>query len=389
MGWWKAFDRAEVEREFAEIAALGLDVVRIFLFWEDFQPEADLISDCALDDLGTVLDVALETGLQIMPTFFTGHMSGVNWWPQWALLDREDDSAQIRISNGERTDRVGRDPYADPFMLQAEELLVRSVCARHGDHPAIFSWNLSNEPDIFAMPRSYADGARWNEIHAAEIRRHSSKPVSAGMHLPMLTSRNGFRPDLLAPHNDWLSMHAYSIYYAGVLPDDPLNTDVVPLASLATEALGGTGVLLEEFGYASSERGDWSGYIDVQRGSGPSPQFLADDAAGGRYYAAVLEKLAWCGALGAFAWCFSDYDAALWDSPPLDTHVHERWFGLTRADGSVKPSGHAIRAFRERLDAEGAPPRRIGPLSLDVERWYRAPGESFAELFNTWSGKLV
>ena len=38
MGWWKAFDRAEVEDEFDVIAGLGLSVVRIFLLWEDFQP---------------------------------------------------------------------------------------------------------------------------------------------------------------------------------------------------------------------------------------------------------------------------------------------------------------------------------------------------------------
>ena len=41
MYWWKDFDRAEVEAEFGEIAALKLQVARIFLFWEDFQPAPD------------------------------------------------------------------------------------------------------------------------------------------------------------------------------------------------------------------------------------------------------------------------------------------------------------------------------------------------------------
>ena len=59
MYWWKDFERAEVESEFAEIAALKLQVVRIFLLWEDFQPKSDRVSDRALSDLGTVLDVAL------------------------------------------------------------------------------------------------------------------------------------------------------------------------------------------------------------------------------------------------------------------------------------------------------------------------------------------
>ena len=84
MYWWKDFDRSEVESEFAEIAALKLHVVRIFLFWEDFQPSPEKINDQALSDLGVVLNVAQTLGLQVMPTFFTGHMSGANWWPKWA-----------------------------------------------------------------------------------------------------------------------------------------------------------------------------------------------------------------------------------------------------------------------------------------------------------------
>jgi len=47
MYWWKDFDRAEVEQELGEIAALGLHIVRIFLFWEDFQPAADRVNDAS------------------------------------------------------------------------------------------------------------------------------------------------------------------------------------------------------------------------------------------------------------------------------------------------------------------------------------------------------
>ena len=41
MGWWKAFDDAEVADEFDAIADLGMSLVRIFLLWEDFQPQPD------------------------------------------------------------------------------------------------------------------------------------------------------------------------------------------------------------------------------------------------------------------------------------------------------------------------------------------------------------
>jgi endo-1,4-beta-mannosidase len=389
MYWWKDFDRAEVEAEFGEIAALKLQVARIFLFWEDFQPAPDQVSDRALGDLGTVLDVALAAGIKVMPTFFTGHMSGINWWPAWALSDEEDPNGMLRIADGAYTTRVGRDPYADPFMLAAERRLVAAVCGRYGSHPAVYSWNFSNEPDLFYTPKEYADGAAWNETLAAEVRKYSALPVSAGMHLPTIAADyNGFRPDLLAPHNDFLSMHAYSIYYALTQDDDPLNSDVVPLACLVTEALGGKPVLFEEFGYASSEKGDVSAYKVVRRGAFESRQFFADDASGGRYYRDVLEKLARCGALGAGAWDFSDYDPCVWHKPPFDSHEHERFFGLTRYDGTVKPSGEAMRACAERAAAGDLPPRTVGPLALDPNVWYLDAAGNFDRLFREWRGRI-
>ncbi|HLI69109.1 MAG TPA: beta-galactosidase [Ktedonobacteraceae bacterium] len=387
MYWWKDFDRSEVEQEFAEIAALKLHVARIFLFWEDFQPAPDRVNDRALADLGIVLDVAHQAGIKIMPTFFTGHMSGINWWPVWALTNQEDPGGMLRIAGGEFTARLGRDPYADPFMLEAERRLVKAVCERYGSHPALFSWNFSNEPDLFFVPQQYRDSAAWNQMLANEVRKYSDRPISAGMHLPTLTRYNGFRPDLLAPNNTFLSMHAYSIYYPLTEISDPLNSDVVPLACLVTEGLGGKRVLLEEFGYASSEKGDISEHKMVRRGPAESRQFFADDASGGRYYREVLDKLAQCGSLGALGWMFSDYDPCLWSKPPFDTHEHERFFGLTRYDGTVKPSGEAMRAFSERVALGNVPARTVDPLRLDPTEWYRAPGEHFDRLFQEFQEK--
>ena len=137
MYWWNQFrprrgrDRVRPDR------GHGVAGGRVLPFWEDFQPAPDGVSDRALADLGVVLDVATEAGLRVMPTFFTGNMSGICWWPSWALLDREDPTGVVRYTNGAHTLRAGRDPYADPLMLEAERLQVEAVCSRYGGHPAI------------------------------------------------------------------------------------------------------------------------------------------------------------------------------------------------------------------------------------------------------------
>src|SRR6185437_8758890 len=90
MGWWSSFDPVEVEADFARIAASGLDSVRVFLTWEDFQPTPGLVDREMLARLLVVAAVAAGLGLALIPTLFTGHMSGVNWIPPWALGGSEE-----------------------------------------------------------------------------------------------------------------------------------------------------------------------------------------------------------------------------------------------------------------------------------------------------------
>ena len=44
MYWWSNFDAGEVREEFSLIRELGLNVVRLFLLWDDFQPTPDTVS---------------------------------------------------------------------------------------------------------------------------------------------------------------------------------------------------------------------------------------------------------------------------------------------------------------------------------------------------------
>jgi hypothetical protein len=62
MGWWSDFDRPEVAADFARIAASGLDSVRIFLTWADFQPTPNQVDRRMLDRLIAVADLAAGSG---------------------------------------------------------------------------------------------------------------------------------------------------------------------------------------------------------------------------------------------------------------------------------------------------------------------------------------
>ncbi|MEP6988912.1 MAG: hypothetical protein ABI970_25140, partial [Chloroflexota bacterium] len=133
MYWWSNFEADEVREEFAIIREIGLNVVRIFLLWDDFQPTPDSVSEERLKDLTTVCDIAADNGLGLDVTFFTGHMSGPNWSPRWLL----DESAPIPakhvrqvVSDGKVVKGGYRNPYHDPVALDAQRLMLRTVVSR-------------------------------------------------------------------------------------------------------------------------------------------------------------------------------------------------------------------------------------------------------------------
>jgi endo-1,4-beta-mannosidase len=55
------------------------------------------------------------------------------------------------------------------------------------------------------------------------------------------------------------------------------------------------------------------------------------------------EKAALC--TSAMIWCFADYVPELWDLSPCNNSQHERFFGLVRPNGSLKPHAKAIQEF--------------------------------------------
>ncbi|MFN2460463.1 MAG: beta-galactosidase, partial [Candidatus Velthaea sp.] len=85
MAMWRRFDAGEIRDDFGHIAALGLDTVRFFLRWDEFQPAPDDVDAGMLDRLEKMAGMAADAGLQTIPTLLCGYMSGMNWLPPWSV----------------------------------------------------------------------------------------------------------------------------------------------------------------------------------------------------------------------------------------------------------------------------------------------------------------
>jgi endo-1,4-beta-mannosidase len=373
MYWWSDFDAGEVRDEFDIIAGLGLEVVRIFLLWEDWQPTPDGVDAAALRSLGRVADIAAERGLRLDVTFFTGHMSGPSWAPAWLLRPTEPIPLLVRqvVCGGKPVDCGYANPFIDSTALQAEELLLDTVVSRYRDHPAIALWNLGNEPDLFAWPPSPRAGRAWVRRMTSLVRRlDPSHPVTCGLHTASLILDNGLRVNDVFEEVDMAVMHGYPMYTPWA--SGPLDPDFVPFVCALTTALSGKPTLMEEFGGCTappgrpSETWEWSSY--GQRRT----QFMASEEDLAEFIGQVLPRLVEVGALGAMLWCFADYHPRLHQRPPCEEAWHERHFGLVRPDGSLKPHAEVVRRFAA-THPRVQPARRRVNLAIDPGEYYRDP----------------
>jgi endo-1,4-beta-mannosidase len=380
MRWWSAFDRDEVAADFARIAESGIDSVRVFLTWEDFQPAPSQIDRTMLERLVTVADLAGELGLALVPTLFTGHMSGVNWIPAWALGGSDGDDRFRVVSGGKVVEAGLRNWYADPAIADAQALLAVEAATALASHDAVWAWDLGNENSNCVVPPSRASARVWLARLSSAIRAADPTAlVTVGLHMEDLEQDRRLGPREASDACDFLSMHGYPIYarWGG----GPTDDELLPFLARVTRWLaGGSELLFSEFGLPTYRPGDLTGERDRRR----SPTPLIDEDAAAVYTAKALAVLSSAGCLGAMLWCYSDYDAALWNEPPLDLALHERSFGLWRADGSPKPSVAAINAF---VGTDRCDPDDDAWIDLDRDEFYLDPSAQLPRLYRRYRAR--
>jgi endo-1,4-beta-mannosidase len=386
--WWRDFDAGEVREEFSIIRDLGLNVVRLFPLWDEFQPEPTVVSSAALKNLITVADIAEGNGLGLDVTFFVGHMSGPNWSPRWLLggdLPFSGANTWIKdiVSGYQRVDQGYRNMFHDAVALDAERLLLKTVVGALKDHDGVWMWNLGNEPDLFAWPNSSAEGAAWVKEMTGLIKDIDTEhPVTVGLHGDGLHHDNGLRIDKVYAHTDVAVMHAYPMYTPWAR--HPLDPDFASFCCALTAALCRKPVLMEEFGGCTAQPGEPSYTMKwIETNGREREQFMAGEEDLAEYLRLALPKLQHSGATGAMLWCYADYVPELWDLPPCQNAVHERFFGLVRPDGSLKPHAKVIQEFAK-TNPQVQPIPDYAKLTVDPDEFYAEPLGHLVDLYQEY-----
>jgi hypothetical protein len=125
-GWapklWRQFDAGRVREHFRVMSEMGVNCARVFLTAGSFQPTAETINEEALAKLDKMVEIARQTNVRLI-------LTGPDHWegqPDYWRPDR----------------------FAGEKALAALDRFWEVVGRRYRDEPAIFAWDLLNEPHI-------------------------------------------------------------------------------------------------------------------------------------------------------------------------------------------------------------------------------------------------
>ena len=331
---WSEWDADAVERDFIALSSHGVDCLRMFLLWPDFQPLKAIMAN------DVVYEYRMMPGERPLPDTEAGR-AGVSEeaCEHFAELCRLADKYSLKLIVGLLTGHMsfrfyspqafeGKNFLTDPTVIKWEIRFVRYFVKRFRDEPAIIAWDLGNEcsnyskipPDQFYV---------WNTCVTAAIRESDpTRPVVSGLaSLPL--DNESFNVREHAECVDILTTHPYQIFSnTAIDPVDSLLPEIDPAVRASLyENLGGKPAFIEECGSI--------GYVNASE----------------RSEAAALRAMlfsSWAhGNHGFFWWCA--FDQGQFDYAPYDWNNYGSDYGLFRAGRDPKPTALVTSEFSDFL----------------------------------------
>lgn len=362
---WSDWQPEVVDADLRQLSEGGLQILRVFPLWPDFQPlvllrtgegapreyrmltpdgEAPLpdtpegqagLSTQMLDRFQVFADRADHHHLKLIVGLITGWMSGRLFAPP-AL--------------------EGRNVLTDPAALMWQTRFVRAFVRRFKDHPAIAAWDLGNECNVMAAVPSPEAAWAWASAITNAIRvEDPSRPIVSGMHGTL----DHWPPSTLGEVCDLLTTHPYPLW-TQYCDQDPVNTIRTVLHATAETRL-----------YA-----DWGGKPCLAEETGTMGPMLASDPVAADFIRTSLFSLWAHDGQGLLWWCAYDQDHLA--HAPYDWNTCERELGLIDSHRRPHPTLAALGLFRrflETLPIPALPPHpreAVCLLSEGQDRWAAA-----------------
>ncbi|MBC8083182.1 MAG: beta-mannanase, partial [Hymenobacter sp.] len=335
---WRDWRPEVIEKDFQQLSANGIKVLRVFPLWPDFQPihhiygggnaskyvgwadgqplpttgvGASGMSDEQLRHFEVLAQLAQKYRLKLIVGLITGWMSGRMYAPP-AL--------------------EGRNLLTDPEALVWQQKFVTTFVQRLKSQSAIIAWDFGNECNVMQNLDNHYQAYVWSAMLSGAIRsQDQTRPVVSGMHSLSAESNAPWRIEDQAATTDVLTTHPYSLWTPHA-SQDGINTLRTILHGAAETCLyadvAGKPALTEETGVM-----------------GPMTGGEKEKAA----FARTILFSNWAhDCKGTLWWCA--YDQLSFAYPPYNYASVENELGLIKEDRSPKPVLAEFKNFSEFLD---------------------------------------
>lgn len=360
---WHEWRPDVVEEDLKRLSAYGLNVLRVFPLWSDFQPirmhtafqqqprEVRLgeqalpeteagqagVSEAMLERFRFLLDTAEKYGLKLIVGLVTGWMSGRMFVPE--MLQ-------------------GRNVLTDPLAIKWQIKFVRFMVRTFRSHPAIAAWDLGNECNCMGEVPDTESFYCWMAAISLAIRAEdAAHPVISGMHGVRIEGMQTPRDQ--GELTDVLTTHPYPLFTPHC-DTDPINRMKSALHAAAESRycadLSGKPCFAEEVGCLG-------------------PMIAADEIAAD--YATASMFTLWAHDCHGFLWWCAYEQLALTDTP-YDWDAVERELGMFHLDMSPKPIVSAMKQFHRFTEENGKLPPNLTDavciLTRGQDTWAAAYG---------------
>ncbi len=360
---WLSLSPDAVRRDFAALAELGLDHVRIFPLWPLLQPNRTLVREEALDDVRTVVDLAAEFDLDVSVDAIQGHLSSFDFVPSWLATWHD------------------RNMFTDPDALSGQVDLVRALATRLADAENFLGLTLGNEVNQFSdrthphpWPISTDQARTWLEtlLDAADSVDPAHPHVHSEYDAVWYMDDHPFVPAHASGLGAMTTIHSWIFNgtaqrFGGRSTASDRHAEYLIELSRAFAADPARPIWLQEVGAPSSclEPAQMPDFLEATVRSAATTQDL------------------W----GITWWCSHDVSRSLADFPELEYSL-----GLIGEDGVAKPIGRRFTEVIAELRAGVQAPARTTAIEIAVDDHglplSRAALGPRGAVFSTWLDAL-
>lgn len=326
---WRNWDEDAVRADFEVLSKNGVEYLRVFPNWRDFQPVWPLydgrgvireyrvnedklpenkyyLDETMLQRFEKFCDIAQEYKMKLIVGILTGFMSGRTFIPV-ALY--------------------GKNLFTDPVAIRFELKFIEGFVKRIKNKSAVYAWNLGNECNNLTDTNDYNVAQSWTGIVCNSIRANDpDRMIVSGMH--GLSLDGPWRIEDQADYTDMLTTHPYPYFVPHCTKDSFSSMRTLLHATCETKYYSDVGhkpCLVEEIGSLGNMMCDEqtaAGFLKVNMFSN------------------------WAhGSPGVLWWCANDQ--MMLETPPYCWNMCEVELGMLDRDKNPKPVLLEMKKFSD------------------------------------------